>query len=112
LITLVIDGYNLSMQAYETKNGSILWQRKLEMHPSIPVSKQMPDALRKLALDFAASIPYQGYLIVDALIGRPTYQQAGRTYVKADVGASSQIKVGDPAQVVSISAKNLEPLFE
>src|SRR5690606_28627316 len=80
--------------------------------PSIPVSKQMPEAVRKLVLDFLSAFPYQGYVINDPLVGRAMYQEGGRNFVKADVGSGSQMKVGDPAQLVSVTAKNLLPLFE
>lgn len=112
LITVVSEINTVSMQAYETKNGSIVWQRKIDLHPSVPVSKQLPEAVRKLALDFVSALPYQGYVIADPLIGRAFYQEGGRNFVKADVGSSAQIKVGDPAQMITVSARNLLPLFE
>jgi hypothetical protein len=112
LITVVIEFASVSMQTYETKSGSIIWQRKIDFHPSIPISKQIPEAIRKLALDFISSLPYQGYLIVDPLIGRAMFQEGGRNFVRADIGSSAQIKVGDPAQLISITARNLLPLYE
>lgn len=112
LITVVSENHFVSMQTYETKNGTLLWQRKIDFHPSIPVSKQFPEAIRKLVLDFISAIPYQGFVITDSLMGRALYQEGGRSFTKADIGSGNQARVGDPAQIVSITPRNLKPLFE
>jgi hypothetical protein len=112
LVTVVSELTVVSMQAYETKSGSLLWQRKIDFHPSIPVSKQLPEAVRKLVFDFLSAFPYQGFVINDPLVGRAIYQEGGRSFVKVDVGSGAQMKVGDPAQLVSVTPRNLLPLFE
>jgi hypothetical protein len=109
--TFVVDR-KLSMRVYETKNGLTLWSADIELHPAIPVAKQLNDACRELLYDFTSSIPYQGAVIVDNLIGRATYSEGEKLLFKADVGAGTQISTGDAVQLIRIKPDRLKPLFQ
>ncbi len=111
LITASLDGNVISMQAYGGRQGLLLWQKKLELHPAVPISKQLPDACDKLILDFIASVPYQGRVIVDSLVGRAVFHQGDRDRVKVDVGEGLHVQVGDVVQLVHVKPKSVEALF-
>jgi hypothetical protein len=112
LITTFLVDHKLSMRVYETKNGLTLWSTDIELYPSIPVSKQIQDGAMKLMNDLITSIPYQGYVIVDPIIGRATYSEGDRLFFKADIGLNTQVAVGDNVQVVRVQAANLNPIFQ
>jgi hypothetical protein len=112
LITTFLVQRKLSMRAYETKNGLILWEGDIELHPAVPVSKQLPDAARKLLYDFMASIPYQGFVSIDSMIGKAWYMEGERQFFKADIGLGTQVTVGDTAQLIRIKAEKFKPLFQ
>ena len=112
LVTTFVVERKLSMRVYETKNGLTLWMGDIELHPAVPVSKQLPDAVRKLLFDFVASVPYQGFVIIDSLLGRPAYMEGDNLFFKADVGVGTQISVGDTAQLIRVRASQLKPLFQ
>lgn len=112
LISTFVVGRKISMRVYETKNGLTLWQGDVELHPALTVSQQFPDAAKKLLFDFISSIPYQGFVVVDNLIGRPSYYEGERLLFKADVGAGTQVTVGDTAQLIRVKGYRLKPLFQ
>lgn len=112
LISTFVVGRRASLRAFETKNGLTLWKGDIDLHPALPVSQQLPDAVKKLSQDFISSIPYQGAVIVDSLIGRPSYQDGERLFFKADVGAGTQISVGDTVQLIRVTADKLLPVFQ
>ena len=112
LITTFVKDNVISMQAYETRNGTLLWQKKVEFHPSTPISKQLPDAASRLILEFIASVPYQGSVILDAISTKPLFTDGGKTLFRADVGVSSSVVVGATAQVIRLSPKSLKPQYD
>jgi hypothetical protein len=112
LITTFLVDHKLSMRVYETKNGLTLWATDLELHPSIPVSKQIEDGSLKLLNDLIFSIPYQGFVIVDPMIARASYSEGDKQFFKADIGLNTQVAVGDSAQLVRVQASNLNPIFQ
>lgn len=112
LITTFVVDQKLSMRVYETKNGLTLWSGDLEFHPAIQISKQLNDSVKKLLYDFLASIPYQGHVVTDAMIGRPAYSEGERLLFKADIGLGTQVTVGDSAQLVNVIVDKIRPVFQ
>lgn len=112
LVTTFVVERRVSMRVYETKNGLTLWRGDIDLHPAILASKQLPDACNKLLFDFVAAIPYQGAVIIDSLIGRPMFSQGEKWYLKADVGAGTQVTTGDTAQLFNVRPTGLRPLFQ
>ncbi|MCB0351489.1 MAG: hypothetical protein KDD38_09915 [Bdellovibrionales bacterium] len=112
LITTFLKDRKLSMRVYETKSGFLLWGGDINLHPAVQVSKQLQDAAHKLLLDFISAIPYQGFVSVDSLIGKPSYKQGDTVYFKADVGTGTQITVGDTVQLIRIKPDKYKPLFQ
>ncbi len=112
LMTTFLNDHTLSMRVYETKNGLTLWQVDLELHPTVPVSKQIKEGSLRLLTDFIASIPYQGHVVVDPLIGKPTFTEGEKMFFKADIGLNTQVTVGDNVQVVRVKATTLNPIFQ
>ncbi|MCB0386219.1 MAG: hypothetical protein KDD43_12570, partial [Bdellovibrionales bacterium] len=111
LISIFIENRVLSMRVYEGEYGRILWSHDLTLHPSLPISDQIAGGAKKLAYDFIASIPYQGFVVMDALNRNAVYMEKGKPRVKVFVGASSGIAVGDTVQLVRIYHDSLKPLF-
>ena len=111
LISMSLKDRKLSLYAYEGRQGYKLWNRTLELHPSLPISKQLPGASEKLLLDFMAAIPYQGFVYTDELIGQALYREGGKWRMKSNIGVGSQVAIGDPVQVVDVLSQSLDPLF-
>lgn len=111
LVTTYVEDRVLYMKVYEGDYGRPLWEHQLVLQPSLPISEQLQPAVVKLAQDFIASIPYNGFVVVDPLKGRPLYQEGRRLLVRAEVGAGAEVDVGDPAQLIHIYSDRLKPLF-
>lgn len=111
LITTYVDDRVLYMKVYEGEYGRPLWEHQLVLQPSLPVAEQLQPAVVKLAQDFIASIPYNGFVVLDPLKGRPVYQEGRRLMVKAEIGESAEVDVGDPVQLIRIYSDHLKPLF-
>jgi len=111
LVTTFLEDRVLRMRVYEGEYGRVLWQHDLTLQPSLPVAQQLKAAVVKLAQDFLASIPYQGFVVIDPLKGQPLYQEGRRLMVRADVGEGADVQIGDPAQLIHIFSDNLKPLF-
>jgi hypothetical protein len=101
----------LHMAVYETQYGRPLWIQELPLQPSLPVVDQLSSGSLKLARDFLASIPYQGFVVVDPLKGQALFRDGKRLLVKADVGLSSEVEVGDPVELLHVSSDHIKPLF-
>lgn len=112
LMSTYLADHTLNMRVYETKNGLTLWQTSIELHPTIPISKQLKEASARLLADFIAAIPYQGHVVVDPLVGKPTYNEGEKLFFKADVGLNTQVTVGDSVQVVRVNATSMNPMFQ
>ncbi|MCB0363819.1 MAG: hypothetical protein H6624_15965 [Bdellovibrionaceae bacterium] len=111
LVVTYLKAKTLYMKVYEGDYGRLLWHHEFRLQPSIPVARQIPGAAKKLILDFIASIPYQGFVVVDSLIGKPVYSEKDKYLVKIDVGENSLIETGDQVQLVRVFSDNLRPLF-
>lgn len=111
LIVTYLQKNTLNMVVYSGDDGSLIWKQKLNLHQSIRVPRQLGKAVNTLTNDFLATIPYQGYQIVDALIGQTVFEQGGADLAKVEIGLQSKIQVGDPVQWIKVSRVNLEPLF-
>ena len=111
LVVTYVQERSLHMKVYEGKNGRVLWQHEFQLQPSLPISTQLAMASKKLVQDFIASIPYQGYVVVDSLKGKAVYDEGGKKFFQADIGLESSLEVGDQVQLVRIYSDSLKPLF-
>jgi hypothetical protein len=111
LVSTYIEDRVLYMKVYEGEYGRPLWEHQLVLQPSLPVAQQLTPAVVKLVQDFIATIPYHGFVVIDPLKGRPFYQEGRRLLVKAEIGSTAEVDVGDTAQLVRIYSDHLKPLF-
>ena len=111
VVTTSLEDRTLHMRVYEGEYGRPLWEQELVLQPSLPISEQLRPAVVKLAQDFIAAIPYQGFVVVDALKGQPVYSEGNRQMVKAEIGVSAEVDVGDPIQLIRVYSDSLRPLF-
>ncbi len=102
----------LNMVVYDGTYGFPLWQKSLKLHPSLPVADQLQSSAQKLIDDFIAAVPYQGYQIVDPLIGMPVYEEGDVKLAQIDVGLASSVQIGDVVQWIKVVVVNLNPIFQ
>ncbi|MBK8201587.1 MAG: hypothetical protein IPK68_04470 [Bdellovibrionales bacterium] len=101
----------LHMRIYEGQYGRSLWHKEFQLHASIPVAKQIVSSTKKLVLDFIASVPYQGFVITDGLIGKSVFSEGEKNLVKINIGENAAVEIGDQVQMVRIKSDSLRPLF-
>lgn len=111
LLTTELKDRTLYMRVYDGEYGRPLWIKSLELHSSIPIKRQLAPFIEKLARDFLASVPYQGYVIKDSLKNEVVFRQGSSLSLKADVGAESHIDIGDQIQIIRLVSDSLKPLF-
>jgi hypothetical protein len=111
LVTTYIDDRVVNMKVYEGEYGRPLWEHSFTLQPSLGVAEQLQPAVVKLAQDFIASIPYQGFVTIDPLKGRPMYQEGHRMLARAEIGMNAEVDIGDPVQLIRVYSDNLKPLF-
>jgi len=111
LVTTYIDDRVVNMKVYEGEYGRPLWEHSFTLQPSLGVAEQLQPAVVKLAQDFIASIPYQGFVTIDPLKGRPMYQEGHRMLAQAEIGVNAEVDIGDPVQLIRVYSDNLKPLF-
>jgi hypothetical protein len=112
LVTMALFEKTFTLRVYETQYGLMLWTGSIELHPALRMSDQLPDIARKLHYDFMSSIPYQGFVLGDELLGRATYNEGQNSFFKADIGLGTQVQIGDTVQLVTIEADTIRPLFQ
>ncbi|MGE3975188.1 MAG: hypothetical protein AB7F59_11750 [Bdellovibrionales bacterium] len=110
LVTTYLRNRILTMTVYSSENGMILWKNEWNLSTSMPVSQQLVGASVKLIRDFVASVPYQGFQILDPLIGKPVYEESKALYAKVDSGQNTRIQVGDLIQWLHVRAQ--PPIFQ
>jgi hypothetical protein len=111
VMTTYLKDRTLHMAAYESKFGRPLWTKEISLQPSLPIIDQLSPGTMRLAHDFLASIPYQGFVTVDPLKDGPVFQDGKRLLFKADVGLSSEAEVGDQAELIHVRSDKLKPVF-
>lgn len=101
----------LHMAIYEGRYGRPLWRKEIELQPSIPIGAQLGPSALRLARDFVASIPYQGFVIHDPLTDGPVFRDGKRLLFKADIGLGAEVEVGDSAELVRVKSETVKPIF-
>lgn len=111
LMSVFIEERTLKMKVYEGENGYLLWQGDIQFHPAIAINDQLIRVSTTLMNQFISEIPYQGFVIIDDLIGKPVYSSDNEQSVKIFVGKNSKLAVGDPVQFVEISGQVGQSFF-
>jgi len=111
VVTLYLRDRKFNMVVYDGEYGRMLWRESAALNPALPINDQLQSVAQKLTQDFVASVPYQGFVVVDPIIGKPTYVERKKTYAKVEIGLNSKIAVGDPVQVIRVETANMKPLF-
>jgi hypothetical protein len=112
LITTYLENKKLHMNAYSGQDGLLLWKKTIDITASKPVSQQLEELSAKLIQDFYASIPYQGFQIVDPLNQEPLIEEGTSIMARVDVGAGSSAIPGQKAQWLEIDRASPLPLFQ
>ncbi|GEM_PF-814434 len=112
LVTWQLKGRELDVEVYDAQTGLMLWMKNVTLHPSLTVADQLAGLAKRLMQDFMATIPYQGFTIVDSLVGKPAYSQGDLTVAQVDLGVESGAQTGDIVQWVRILATTAAPFFQ
>ncbi len=111
LVTFQLIERRLMMTIYDGTNGSTIWRKGFSLHPSLPMNDQLPQIAKRMVDDFIATIPYQGFTVIDALIGATVYNEGDVRLAQVNLGLSSAAKAGDVVQWIKIMGTSVEPLF-
>ncbi len=111
LIVTFLKNRSIFMHVYEGENGRTIWHQDFQLQPSLTAVKQLGSAVQKLILSFMASIPYQGFVVMDPLIGKVIDEVGGKWLVRVEIGENSSVSVGDQVQFLKIQSASLKPLF-
>lgn len=112
LITTYVENKKLYMSAYSGQDGLLLWRKQIEINASKPISLQLEDLSTRLIKDFMASLPYQGFQIVDPLDQKPLIEEGSTIMARVDVGAISAAAPGQKVQWLEIDRSSTQPLFQ
>ncbi len=112
LITSYYEDRTLYMQAYAANDGQLLWKKQIEINSSRPISKQIEGLSLNLIQDFLATIPYQGFQIVDPINQAPIIEEGQNLLARVDVGAKSSAQPGQKVQWLEIDRSSPAPLFQ
>lgn len=112
LVTFQLQDRRLLMTVYDGGNGVTIWRKGVTMHPSLPMADQLPQVAKRMVDDFIAAIPYQGFTIVDSLIGQPVYEEGDVKLAQIDLGLTTQAQIGDVVQWIRITGTTVDPLFQ
>lgn len=105
LVISYVSDRTLHMKVFEGENGYLLWDGNAEFHPAVSVNDQLVRMSTQLMNSFIAAIPYQGFQVIDDLIGKPLYEQKGKTYAQVFVGNTSRLNVGDQAHWIEMDGE-------
>jgi hypothetical protein len=112
LVTFQLQERRLLMTVYDGGNGTTIWRRGLTLHPSLPMGDQLPQVAKRMVDDFVATIPYQGFTVIDSLIGQAVYEEGDVKLAQVDLGLATQAQSGDVVQWIRIVPTSVDPLFQ
>ncbi len=102
LVTAYLADREFKMTVYSATTGAILWSQSLNMNSAQPIAEQIENTSLKLIRDFVAQIPYQGYQILDPIVGKPLFDEGSSKRAKVEVAADARVEKGDLVQWVTI----------
>ncbi len=111
LVVTYLDERTLKMRVYEGENGYLLWDGDAELHPAIPIKDQLIRMSSQLMNSFVMNIPYQGFQVVDDVIGKPVYEDDNKKLAQIFVGSINEVEVGDPVQWVQVTGNVGQAFF-
>ena len=100
------------MNVYGGEYGRLLWSHALHLSFSEPIKNQLTKAVQQLVKAFIASIPYQGFVVVDDLAGKAVSHHEGKSIVKVNIGMNAKVEVGDEVQFIKIRSDKLQTIFD
>lgn len=103
LVVTYLQERTLKMKVYEGENGYLLWEGDGEFHPALPINDQLIRMGTQLMNSFVMDIPYQAFQILDEVIGKPLYEENGKTLAQVFIGANSNLQKGDRAQWIEVT---------
>jgi hypothetical protein len=112
LITLQLKDKNLTMTVYDGGLGTVLWQKSVALHASLVVADQLAQMSKRIMDDFIASIPYQGFTVIDSLVGQPIFEEGDVNLAEIDIGANSGALIGDVVQWIHVLPIGPGALFQ
>ncbi len=112
LVTFQMIERRLMMTIYDGTNGMTIWRKGVTLHPSLPMADQLPQVAKRMVDDFVAAVPYQGYTVIDALIGQAVYEEGDIKLAQVDLGLSTNAQVGDTIQWIRVTGTTVDPLFQ
>lgn len=112
LLTLQLEGRRLALTVFDGGAGLVLFRKVVGLHPSITINDQLASLSRRLVNDFAATIPYQGFTVVDSMIGRPVFDEGETKLARVDLGITTGAQIGDVAQWIKIVTNNASAVFQ
>lgn len=112
LVTTYLDNKKLHMNAYSGQDGLLLWKKSIDIVASKPISMQLEELAGKLIQDFLATLPYQGFQIVDPLNQEALIEEGNTILARVDVGAKSSATAGQKVQWLEIERSSPNPLFQ
>jgi hypothetical protein len=111
LVVTELQERKIIFRAFSGRDGFLLWNKELHLHPSLPIDKQLEPATIDLIDQFVASFPYQGHQIIDPLIGKAIYEEGDIRLAKVEVSENLQVKPGDNVNWIQVHRQSNKPLF-
>ncbi|MCB0357680.1 MAG: hypothetical protein KDD40_11760, partial [Bdellovibrionales bacterium] len=112
IVTGDLKNKTLTLYAYETARGQLIWSQSSLMHASLPLSEQIEKSSKELTALLIADFPYHGFVVKDEIIGQPVYKKEGKVLVHIAVSSLADVQIGDEVQWVKLYSQNLKPLFQ
>lgn len=103
LVTTWVDERTMKMRVYDGESGFLFWEGEVEFHPAIPINDQLIKVGLRLTNDFLLAIPYQGFQVIDEVIGKALYERDSKRYAQVYVGQNSDVQLGDAVQWITVS---------
>lgn len=111
LITVYLVDRDLTLAVYDGEFGRTLWRKTVSLQVSVPIKDQLEKSAVRLLQEFMAAVPYQGFVVTDPILGKPTFVENALSLVKMKVGVNSAIAVGDNFQIFRLYSRTMDPLF-
>jgi len=102
IVTGYIENRGFKLNVYLGSSGQLFWTKRISFHPSLKATDQVEMVSDNLTQELLSQVPYQGFVVTDPLIGKPVYEEDGKTFSVVDTGNTDNIQEGMDVQWIQV----------
>jgi len=102
LVTGYVQDRELTVNVYLAQNKKLFWSKTIGFQSGLRADDQLEVTTEKIIRDLLNDIPYQGFVIIDPLIGKSVFDEGDKKITIVDLGNTDNINGDEDVQFVKV----------